>query len=276
LFGIGLCGLLAILSTNFAVLPLASLPLYALLLGGPEGRRRFWALAAPVGLCYLAYVLGYTHFAGAKAATNLNKQIFSPPGPSYLLHLAYGSILSPFFYLFWGHFHFPVWAYALAVATLVSSVALVLWAGGSRDRRLALWILLLNILPFLLASLARYKKAPEQAFVLLLIGTAWNLLSRRLPARSWVRILLPLGFLALLAHGQLAGVPVWRAKYLEYGRHAQDFYRELGKGDAGTFLPPGDKGRDFLPWDSRDLTRPQALAIRRFVQREFQGGGGGP
>jgi len=278
---VGLCGLLAVLSDNFVVAALAALPLYALCLGGREARRRFWALAAVVGLCYLAFILGYSHFAGVKAATNLNHNLFSLPGPNYLLHVAFGSALSPFSYLFWGHYHFPGWAYMAAVATLTLSAALVWWGGEARERRLGLWIIFLNLLPFLVASLIRYQKAPDQAFVpryasytligvLLVLGTAWSILSRRLPARTWARTLLPLGFVAILGYGQLASQPAWRQKYLEYSRDAQYFYQGLVSRPTGTLPPPGDRRRDFLPWDCLDLTPAQGLAIRRFMQGDFQ------
>lgn len=287
LFGVGLCGLLAVLSNNFIVPALAALPLYALFLGGRESKRRFWSLAAVVGLCYLAFILGYSRFAGIKAATTLNHAPFSLPGPKYLLHLSYGAILSPLLYLFWGHYHFPVWAYVGAVTTLTLSVTLVWWVGEARDRRLGLWILLLNVLPMLLTSLIRYQKAPEQAFVpryasftligvLLFLGIAWSLLSRRLPARPWARTLLPLGFLALLVYGQLGSLPSWREQYLESSRNAREFYQELGTERTGTFLRPGDNKRDFLPWDCRDLTRAQARAIRRFVQGDLKEMSGEP
>ena len=281
LFGVGLCGLLAVLSNNFVIVALAALPFYPLFLGEREAKRRFWALALVVVLCYLAFIIGYSRFAGVRSATTLNYNLFSLPGPAYLLHLAYGAVLSPFFYLFWGYYHFPVWAYVAAVATLALSVALVWWGGAARERRLALWILFLSVLPMLLVSLIRYQKAPEQAFVpryasytligaLLFVGIAWNILSRWLPARPWARILLPLGFLAILVYGQLGSLHSWREKYLEYSRNARDFYQEAGTGKAGTLFPPGDKRRDFLPWDCRNLTRAQALDIRRFLQGDLK------
>jgi hypothetical protein len=283
LLKVGVCAGLAVLSNNFTLLGLAALPLYGALLEEGRARRNFWPLAAVVGLVYLCFGVGYAHFAGLPAASTLNHQVLSRlPGPAYLLHIFYGAILAPFFYLFWGYYHFPIWAYVAGVAVLVLSSGAVCWWGASRERRLGLWLVLLNLLPLLLVSLVRYQKSPDQAFVpryaeytlmgaLLLVGTAWVILSRKLPPRPWAQTLLPLGFLAVLVLGQVNSLPLWQQKYLEMSRASRNFYEDLARPGAGPGLPPGAEARKFLPWDYQNLTRSQALAVRRFLR----GGGRG-
>jgi hypothetical protein len=284
LLKVGGCAGLALLSNNFTLLGLAALPLYGALLGEGGARRRFWPLAAAVGLVYLLFGAGYAHFAGLPAASTLNHQVLSRlPGPAYLLHIFYGGVLAPFFYLFWGYYHFPIWAYVAGVAVLVLSSAAVFWWGTSREHRLGLWLLLLNLLPLLLVSLVRYQKSPDQAFVpryaeytlmgaLLLVGTAWVILSRKLPPRPWARTLLPLGFFAVLVLGQVNSLSSWQRKYLEMSRASRHFYEALARPGAGPILPPGAAARKFLPWDYQDLTRSQALAVRRFLKGNGRGG----
>ena len=167
---------------------------------------------------YLVFAAGYVSFAGLHAAASHNARIFAGlPGPGYLAHLVCGAWLAPFFYLFWGHYHFPVWAYVAGVTLLTATLAIIWGWGGTAERRLALWALLANALPFLLISLTRYQRSLNQAFVarygiftligaLLLVGLAWRLLAERLPPRDWRR-LLPLGLLAFMVAGQLLALP---------------------------------------------------------------------
>jgi hypothetical protein len=284
LLKVGVCAGLSVLSNNFTLLGLAALPLYGALLGAGGARRRFWPLAAAVGLVYLFFGVGYAHFAGLPAAATLNHRVLSGlPGPAYLLHIFYGAVLAPFFYLFWGYYHFPIWAYVAGVTVLVLSSAAIWWWGTAREHRLGLWLLLLNLLPLLLVSLVRYQKSPDQAFVpryaeytlmgaLLLVGTAWVILSRKLPPRPWAQTLLPVGFFALLVLGQVRGLPHWQQKYLEMSQASRNFYEDLARPGAGSDRPPEAEARKFLPWDYQGLTRGQALAVRRFLGGAGRGG----
>ena len=156
LWGIGLCAALSVLSHNYPLVGLLALPLYALLVRGDSGRK-FWALTGTVAAVYLLFALGYVSFAGAHAAASHNVKVFAGlPGPGYLVHIFFGAFLAPFFYLFWGHYHFPVWAYVAGVALFASSLAVIWRWGKTPELRLALWALLANALPFLLISLTRY------------------------------------------------------------------------------------------------------------------------
>ena len=235
--GIGCCALLSVLSHNYTLAGLMALPLYALLVRGDSGRK-FWALAGTVAAVYLLFAIGYLSCAGARAAASQNSQVFAVlPGPSYLVHLFFGAVLAPFFYLFWGHYHFPVffrylgYAYVTGISLLIVSLAVIWRWGKAPERRLALWALLTNALPFLLISLGRYQRSLNQAFVarygiftligaLLLIGIAWRLLAPRLPqGRGWR--LLPFSLLAVMAAGQILALPRWTEKYQEISRAAR-------------------------------------------------------
>ena len=229
LWGIGVCAALSILSHNYPLLGLLALPLYILLMGKRVSWGAFWAVAGVVGLVYVLFAIGYFRFAGLPAAASRNFQVFSRlPGPAYFLHLFCGALLSPFLYLFWGHYHFPIPAYIAGVALLTASLAAIWLWGEKADKRLALWALLANVLPFFLVSLTRYQRSVSQAFVarydiftligaLLLMGIAWRLLAARLPSRRWAEALGGV-ILAVMVCGQLASLPIWTAKYLEMSR----------------------------------------------------------
>lgn len=271
---IGLFALLSVLSHNYPLVGLLALPLYALLVAGDSGRK-FWALAGTVLTVYLVFTLGYVTFAGGHAAASHNVNVFANlPAPSYLVHLSYGAFLSPFFYLFWGHYHFPVWAYVAGATLLAACLAAICCWGGKPERRLALWALLANALPFLLVSLTRYQRSLNQAFVarygiftlvgaLLLIGLAWRLLAARRSFQGRWR-LLPLGFLALLAAGQFLALPRWTEKYQEMSRAAKSCYYVLSRETETARLPQEDYQK-FCPGAHPVITPSQALAVRRFL-----------
>ena len=142
LWGIGCCALLSVLSHNYSLAGLMALPLYALLVRGDSGRK-FWALAGTVAAVYLVFTLGYLSFAGARAAASQNSQVFAGlPGPNYLVHLFFGAVLAPFFYLFWGHYHFPVfWGYWVTLTWPGSPCSPPAWppSGAGGRRRSAAW-----------------------------------------------------------------------------------------------------------------------------------------
>ncbi len=286
LCGIGCCALLSVLSHNYTLAGLMDLPLYALLVRGDFGRK-FWALAGTVAAVYLGFALGYFCFAGVRAAASQNSQVFAGlPGPGYLVHLFFGAILSPFFYLFWGHYHFPVfwgyvgYAYLTGITLLAASLAAICYWGKARERRLALWALLTNALPFLLISLTRYQRSLNQAFVarygiftligaLLLIGTAWRLLAPRLPqGRRWR--LLPLGLLAVMAAGQILSLPRWAEKYQGISQAARTCFYELSRENDAARLSPEEYGK-FCPGSHPVITPGQALEVRRFLNRRAGG-----
>jgi hypothetical protein len=276
LWGIGGCAALSILSHNYPLAGLMALPLYLLIMGGKNARRSFWAVTGVIGAVYLLFFIGYLSFAGLPAAASRNFQVFSGlPGPGYLLHLFYGAFLSPFFYLFWGYYHFPIPAYIAGVALLTLSLAVIWRWGGVAAKRLALWALLANALPFVLVSLTRYQRSVNQAFVarydiftlfgaLLLVGTAWPLVAARLPSRRWANALAGV-ILAAVVCGQLFSLPLWTAKYLEMSGLAKKCYITLNRGpQASQAITPGEY-RKFCPDAYPTITPGQAQAIRRLL-----------
>jgi hypothetical protein len=280
LWGIGVCAALSILSHNYPLAGLMALPLYLLILGGKDSRRLFWKVTAVIGAVYLIFLIGYLSFAGLPAAASHNRGIFAGlPGPAYFLHILCGAFLSPFFYLFWGHYHFPILAYIAGVALLTLSLAAIWHWGGMAEKRLAQWALLANLLPFFLVSLTRYQRSVSQAFVsrydiftligaLLLVGMAWRLLAARMPQRRWARILAGV-ILAVMVGGQLFSLPLWRAKYLEMSRTARKCYTLLNRGRESGRTITAEDFKKFCPTAHPTITPGQARAIRGLL-------GGGP
>jgi hypothetical protein len=277
LWGIGLCAALSILSHNYPLLGLAALPLYILLMGKKVSWGPFWAVAGVVGLVCLLFAIGYFRFAGLHAAASRNFQVFaSLPGPAYLAHLLCGALISPFLYLFWGHYHFPIPAYIAGVGLLTACVAAIWLWGKKADKRLALWALSANVLPFFLVSLTRYQRSVSQAFVarydiftligaLLLIGIAWRLLAPRLPSRRWAGALGG-AVLAAMVWGQFASLPIWTAKFQEMSQLARKCYVALNHGTPAPQSITPEEFRKFCPDAYPTITPGQAGAIRRLLR----------
>jgi hypothetical protein len=277
LAGIGLCVWLSLISWNFTLLAVWALPLYIIILGGKGERRKFLAVSVAVALPFLAFSLGYFTFAGFTAAASHNRGIVaSLPGPNYLVHFLIGAWLSPFLYLFWGHYHYPVWAYVLGVAALVLSLVLIWRWGDLKEKRLGLWALILNGVPFFLVSLARYQRGINQAFApryavytlmgaLILLGTAWGIWKRQMRPGAATQ-LLTLVVVAVMIGGQIFSLPPWKNLYSGMGRASRAFYQGLDlsgqalPGASGDLVPP-----QFWYPERIHLTWGQAVSIRRFL-----------
>jgi hypothetical protein len=276
LWGIGGCAALSILSHNYPLLGLLALPLYILLMRERVSWGPFWAVAGVVGLVYVLFAVGYFQFAGLNAAASRNFQVFSGlPGPAYLAHLLCGALVSPFLYLFWGHYHFPIPAYIAGVALLIASVAAIWLWGEKADKRLALWALLANVLPFFLVSLTRYQRSINQAFVarydiftligaLLFVGIAWRLVAARMPSLRWAKALGGI-ILAAMVCGQIFSLPLWTAQYLEMSRLAKKCYVVLNQGTSTSQSITAEEYRKFCPDAYPTITPDQARAIRRLL-----------
>jgi hypothetical protein len=273
LWGIGVCALLSILSHNYPLLGLLALPLYLLIMGGKDSWRSFWKVTGVIGTVYLIFTVGYFSFAGLHAAASRNHGIFAHlPGPAYLLHLLCGAFLSPFFYLFWGYYHFPMAAYIAGGALLASSLAAIWHWGGVTEKRLALWALLVNVLPFFLVSLTRYQRSVSQAFVsrydiftligaLLLVGTAWGLLAARIPQKRWAHFFAGV-MLAVMVGGQIFSLPRWTAKYLEMSRLSRKCYIMLNQSPPAVQAITQEEYHKFCPDAYPRITPEQARAVR--------------
>lgn len=287
LWTIGLLSGLSLLAHNYPLSGLMALPLYVLLMGPGDARRPFWSVTAVMGVVYLLFAGGYLLCAGVHAATSHNLRIFAGlPGPGYLVHLFFGALLSPFLYLFWGHYHFPVLAFVAGIGLLALSLGVIWRWGGPREKRLALWALLANSLPFLLVSLTRYQRSVNQAFVarygiftligaLLLVGTAWSLMAAR-ASRKPLFHSLALLLLAVMVYGQIQSLPRWQEKYVEISHAAWKCYAYLSSAGAAPAHVPPEEFRKFCPTAHPTITPGQAMAIRRFLHGlpENQGAGG--
>ena len=162
------------------------------------------------------------------------------------------------------------------MALLALSLAAIWRWGETEDKRLALWALLLNLLPFFLISLTRYERSVDQAYVarygiftligaLLLVGTAWRLWAPKIPHRRWAQGLAGL-MLAIMVAGQLFSLHLWTAKYLVISRAARKCYTVLNRGgDAGKSLSAADFAK-FCPTAHPTITAAQAQAIQRLLQ----------
>jgi hypothetical protein len=276
LWGLGVCAALSILSHNYPLLGLLALPLYILIMGERVSWRSVGAVAGVVGLVCVLFAAGYFRFAGLNAAASRNFQVFAGlPGPAYLLHLLCGALVSPFLYLFWGHYHFPIPAYIAGIALLTACLAAIWFWGERTDKGLALWALSANFLPFFLVSLTRYQRSVSQAFVarydiftligaLLLIGTAWRLVAARMPARRFAQVLGGV-VLAVMAAGQFFSLPIWSAQYLEMSRLARKCYGELGRGASVSQPLTPEEFHKFCPDAHPSITPGQARAVRRLL-----------
>ncbi len=273
LWGIGICAMLSILSHNYPLLGLMALPLYLLIMGGKDSWHSFIQVTGVIGAVYLIFAIGYFNFAGLHAAASRNHGIFAHlPGPAYLLHLICGAFLSPFFYLFWGYYHFPIAAYVAGGALLALSLAVIWRWGGVAEKRLALWALLVNVLPFFLVSLTRYQRSVSQAFVsrydiftligaLLLVGTAWGLLAARIPQKRWGHFLAGI-ILAVMVGGQIFSLPLWTAKYLEMSQLSRKCYIILNQSPHSAPAITREEYHKFCPDAYPRITPEQAREVR--------------
>lgn len=287
LIGIGLCCLLSLLSHSFAILTISAVPLYGLLLGPVGPRRDFWPLAAVIAVLYLGFAAGYFTFAGVQAASSHNNDLFSAlPGLFYYLYVLCGGVLAPNYHLFsrdlflqpvFGSLFGPgfkfLGRFIPGLFFFLTTVTLIGFRGDHREKRLCLWILLANLLPFMLVGLARYKLPLVQASstrygvftlmgAMLLAGTGWRIFTRNfVPRYPWASILsLPL--LALIILSQVFSIVDKQSDYRKWGARTRTCYESL---PAGNYLDAGEAKKPFCPKDN-GLTKGQALAIRRFLE----------
>ena len=133
LWGIGLCAALSVLSHNY---PLVGLLALAALRPAGGGRLRPQILGpdrAPWRWCISSLPWAMSALPGlTPPPATISRFLLGLPGPGYLVHIFFGAFLAPFFYLFWGHYHFPVWAYVAGGALLAISLAVIWHWGGPR------------------------------------------------------------------------------------------------------------------------------------------------
>jgi hypothetical protein len=275
---IGLCGTLSVFSHNYTLLALAALPLYPLFTGNPGNRREFWALSAVFLALGLVFALGYFKFAGVKAASSINHGLFTRfPFWYFPLHWFAGAYAAPFTYVFYNDRLPPGLQLAIG-AIFFGLITAVIFSWGNRgEKRLGLWALALNGLPFLTVSLVRCNFSLGQAFshrygvftflgALLLVGLAWTIAGRKLPHRPWAQVLLPLGVMAGIILGQFWHTPGIQNLYKDRSHIARITYEYYGENPADDLNSPEEASRIFLIPDYPFLTEGQIVAIRRFLQ----------
>ena len=270
LLGIGLFAWLSIHSHNYTLLALLVLPIYVLFMGGVKAMRQALSLAGVLGILLVSFAWEYLTFAGIKSTTFFNQGVLSTvPDYTFFTFWICGAFLSPVYFLFWGHFQVPLLAVIFGNLLLAFCI-LVIWVMGTPlERRLGLWALLLNALPFLMVSLGRYMFAYDYAFTaryvfftlvgaMLLVGITWTILSKRVPAGICLR-LLAFVIIAVMISGQIFSMPFWQKGYLHLSRKALNCYQAA----------------DCLVNDGVVLVNPQhplgisqVNAIRQFLKNE--------
>jgi hypothetical protein len=270
LWGIGLFACLSIHSHNYTLLALVVLPLYVLFMGGVQARRKALSLAGVVGLLLLGFVGEYLTFAGLKSTAFFNPDgLTKVPDHTLLSFWFCGAFLSPVYFLFGGHFQVPLLSVVFGNLVLGICLLVIGVMGTPGERRLGLWALLLNALPFFMVSLGRYVFAYDYAFMaryvfftlvgaMLLVGLTWTILSRRLPAGNFRR-LLALGIIAVMISGQIFTMPFWQKGYLHMSRKALNSYQaaECLVNDGVILVNP-----------QHPLGTSQVKAIRHYLKNE--------
>ncbi len=277
---IGLIAGLSVTSHNYTLPALPAIAVYPWLMGEKEARRRFWPLAGLVAAVMAGYLLAYWNFAGFKAAASIHKGIFGalPSLGRLVLHWFGGALAAPSYYLFCNE-RLPGREGVILGGTLFF---LLLWPvlkwGEGREKRRALWAIVLNGLPFLVVSLARAHFSLGQAFgqryavftligVMFVVGTAWTVLSRKLPDRAPYQRLLPLGVLALVLAGQALYPPKIFRQFREESRIARETYRQYADFTPTNPDSPEEISRNFLMAgsDFPVLSQGQLTAIHAFL-----------
>jgi len=214
LLGIGLFAWLSVNSWNFSLLGIWTLPIYAALFWGAGAKRHLFWLIAVIGLVFLCFTAEYFMYNGLAGAKSQNPQLFSQfLSLSFITHWVVGSFLAPLVFLI--HLGFTrVASIILGLAIFIITVGLIMWAGNLSEKKLCLFALIVNALPFLLVSLARHHFHVEQAFSdrygiftivgsLLILGTTWQIIADKLPARPSLQVVLPMVILAVMMGGQV-------------------------------------------------------------------------
>jgi hypothetical protein len=244
---IGLCCFFSIHSHNYTVLAVVALPVYAVLTRDTKETKKSLALGGVVTIVIFSFIWEYLMLVGFNGLTFYNRGIFSGfPGPTFFPHWFAGSLLSPLSFLFLGHNQSILLVFIFGLLIFSGIMAVILLFGGPRERRLAIFAVLINALPFMSVSLVRHQISISQALmvryiffsmvgVMFLAGIALKLISVRLTKNIWVR-LLPIALITIMISGQLLGLPIWQRGYLQLSRKALDNYQEPGLFSKETHL----------------------------------------
>jgi hypothetical protein len=238
LLGIGLFAWLSVNSWNFSLLGIWTLPIYAALFWGGGAKRHLLGLIAVIGLVFLGFTAEYFMFNGLAGAKSHNPQLFSQfLSLSYFAHWGVGSFVAPVNFLFGVEFRWQT-KIVIGLAIFLSTVGLIMRAGNLSEKKLCLWAILLNALPFSLVSLARHHFHVGQAFsdrygiftiigVLFILGATWQIIADKLPARLSTHVVLPLVILAAMIGAQVHTLPISTRLYVELSQEAKFRYNNL-------------------------------------------------
>lgn len=160
-----LCGLLAgaaILSHSYAIMAIASFPLYGLVLGGERRWSRFVRLGGAVLCVYILFALGYMRFAGMGAA---HSQAEGPirVGWRTIRFLAAGALSRPV-EIFSGDPRSFMGVVGIAMVFLVACMCLLLLLSERGERRVGLGGTLLVLGYWLLGVVRPLWKYPGEVF----------------------------------------------------------------------------------------------------------------
>ena len=238
LLGIGLFAWLSVNSWNFSLLGIWTLPIYAALFWRGGAKRYLLGLIAVIGLVFLGFTAEYFMFSGLAGAKSHNPQLFSQfLSSSYFAHWGVGSMLAPLYFLFRIEFRWQI-KVVIGLAIFLSTVGLIMRAGNPSEKKLCLWAILVNALPFSLVSLARHHFHFGQAFsdrygiftiigALFILGATWQIIADKLPARLSTHVVLPLVILAAMIGAQVHALPISTRLYLELSQEAKIRYNYL-------------------------------------------------
>ncbi len=260
---------------NYPLLALLTIPLYALLVGGPNRKRAFWALSGTVLVVLLVFAIGYLLFANLNAVKSLNPEILtSLPDRSYWYYCFLGSFCYPLSHTFWGGNLSPMRAFLFGMLLLGPMAALIFLKGKPDEKGLAIWALLLNALPVLLVGLGRHQMSLLQAGIerygifslvgaLFLVGISWTILARMWTLSPAYQTFLPVAILSVMICLQLFPTPQVLIIYREWNREARNCFNERKVQEV--LANPGEADELLCPGAHPFLTRGQAIAIHRFL-----------
>lgn len=270
LLAIGLCAWLSINSGNFTLLGIWTLPIYAALFGRTGAKRRLIRLIAVIGLVSLGFTVEYFMYNGLAGIKSHNPKLFSQIfSLSYLGHWAVGSFLAPVDFLFGVECRWRT-KILIGLAIFLSAVGLIMWAGTRSEKKLCLWGILVNALPFLLVSLARHHFLVAQAFsdrygiftiigALFILGAAWQIIAAQLPARLSPHVVLPLAILAVMIWGQVHTLSETGKLYLHLSQEARLRYDYLRDDEVRAKLSTAAENKKLF------FNQNQPIAVHPFL-----------
>ena len=180
-----------------------------------------------------------------------------------------GSFLAPLDFLF-NVGYSRVAKVVIGLAIFMSTVGLIMWAGNRSEKKLCLWAIIVNALPFSLVSLARHHFHFDQAFsdrygiftiigALFILGATWQIIADKLPERLSTQVVLPLVILAAMTWGQVRTLSNTGRLYVKLSQEAKFRYDNLRDDEVRAKLSvAAEKNRLFF-------NQNQPIAVHPFL-----------